>query len=266
MDRDFYDLEDPGLLKRFAHRIKVGAKLVAEYLEKIKLQALLLFDEKRVLLDGALPEVKHDWAMAHEAAHQLIPWHREFCRGDTVHTLDPEWHEEIEAEANFAASALLVCGDVFSAEARELTPGWPAIETLRRRYKKSLTVVARRYVRHGSNIPILLLVSTAAWDPRPKDQSTRVRHIVTSPAFESRFPMVAPEELRGLVDAGTEQRRGGPVGEFHCWLRDRDGQVHVFHAECFYNGYYVMSLFIEEGGAASLIAVPDSSMRAKRGE
>lgn len=72
-------------------------------------------DDKRVLLDKGLPEIKHDWASAHEAGHEIIPWHREFCRGDTLLTLDPAWQEQIEAEANYAASGLLFCGDVFAA-------------------------------------------------------------------------------------------------------------------------------------------------------
>lgn len=255
LDREFYDLEEPGLMKRVQHRMKVGARLLADYLDKIKLQALVLFNDRRVLLDKDLPKIKHDWATAHEAGHQLIPWHREYWRGDTLDTLDPAWHEELEAEANYAASRLLFCGEVFTSEAKDTRPCWSTVENLRRRFKKSLQMTARRYVEHGPDLPMVLLVSTAAWDTPPRDQVTRVRHIVLSPSFEVRFPSPDPDALRELVDASSEKRRGGPVGEIDCRLSDRDREVHVFHGECFYNGYYVMSLLVDEGPAASLVAV-----------
>lgn len=261
LDLEFYDLEEPRLLKRVQHRVKVGAKRLAEYLDKIKLQALLLFDDRRVLLDKDLPKVKHDWATAHEAGHRLIPWHRDFWRGDTLETLDPAWHEELEAEANYAASRLLFCGELFTQEAQDTRPCWTTIERLRRRYKKNLHVTARRYVEHGPDLPMVLLVSTAAWDEPPPDQVNRVRHVVLSPSYEALFQPLDPDGLRELVDGCTERRRGGPVGEVDCRLRDRDGEVHVFHGECFYNGYYVMSLFVHQGPAATLVAAGNRALR-----
>lgn len=261
LDREFYDLEEPRLLKRIQHRVRVGARRLAEYLDKIKLQALLLFDDRRVLLDKELPEIKHDWATAHEAGHGLIPWHREFWRGDTLETLDPAWHEELEAEANYAASGLLFCGQAFTEEAQDFRPCWSAVEKLRRRYKKSLHLTARRFVEHGPDVPMVLLVSTAAWDEPLRDQATRVRHIVLSPSFDARFQPPDPDWLRGMVDARTEKRRGGPVGEIDCRLRAHDGEAHLFHGECFYNGYYVMSLLVHRSPAASLVAASNRALR-----
>lgn len=250
LDRDFYDLEDPGLLRRLGHRILVGAKRVADFVEKVRLQALLFFDDKRVLLDKDLPKLKHDWASAHEVGHELIPWHREFCRGDTLETLDPAWHEQLEAEANYAASGLLFCGEVFSNDARDTQPCWKSIELLRRRYRKNWVPTARRYVEKGPDHPMLLLVSTASWNPRPADQPGRVRHFVSSPSFETRFPDPDPEALRQAVDGNTQKRRGGPVGQFNWRLLDRNEEPHVFHAECFYNTYYIITLFVLQGRAA----------------
>lgn len=257
LDREFYDLGDPGLLKQLRHRTMVGAKLLADYLEKIKLRALLLFDDKRVLLDSDLPEKKHDWATAHEAGHELIPWHRQFCRGDTLETLDPSWHEQLEAEANYAASGLLFCGDAFRSEALDTPPGWETIQKLARRYRKNLHLTVRRYVEHGPAVPMILLVSTPHWKEPPGDQATRVRHLVLSPTFEAQLGALDPEDLRKQVDRETVRRRGGVVGEFECHLRDRAGDIHVFHAGCFFNQYYVMSLFVHQGTAASRVAVPN---------
>lgn len=259
LDREFYDLEEPRLLERLRHRTMIGAKRFADFLEKIKLSALLLFDEKRVLLDRELPQPKHDWATAHEVGHDLIPWHREFCRGDTLDTLDPSWHEQIEAEANYAASALLFCGGTFSAEARDTMPCWQAVKELKQRYRKNYHVTARRYVEQGPDHPMILLISTAWWKEPPHDQPTRVRHLVLSPSFEAQFVAPDPEDLREHVDEGTSKRRGGPVGELECRLPTLDGKMHTFKAECFFNQHYVMSLFVDQGPVTSRIVVPEHS-------
>jgi hypothetical protein len=253
LDRSFYDLQDPGFLRSLGHRIVIGTRRVVELVGRIRLQALLFFDDRKVLLDKDLPRLKHDWASAHETGHQIIPWHREFCRGDTIFALDPAWREELEAEANYAASALLFCGEAFTADARDTEPCWSSIETLKRRYRRNLHSTARRYVRHGPELPMMLLISTAWWDPKPPDQPARVRHLVLSPDFESRFLPPDPDDLRKVVDDRTLERRGGPVGEFRCQLRDKNGDMQVFRAECFYNTYYVITLLVHEGSTTDAI-------------
>lgn len=256
LDREFYDLEDPGLLRQLRHRMLIGTKLLADYIEKIRLQALLLFDDKRVLLDRDLPELKHDWATAHEVGHELIPWHRHYCRGDTLQTLDPLWHEKLEAEANYAASALLFCGEVFATEAKNRPPSWETIRSLSTRYRKNLLPTARRYVEHGAAIPMILLVTTAPWDTTPVDQDGRIRHFIASPAFKARFPCPKLEKLRKLVDENAQQRRGGPVAGFLGRLVDHHGEHHDFHAEGFYNSYYIMTLFAHRHGTRPVVAMP----------
>lgn len=255
LDREFYDLENPGLLRRLRHTILVGGRRLSEFVEKVRLQALILFDDKRVLLDRGLPSLKHDWALAHEAGHELIPWHRPFSRGDTQNTLDPAWHEQLEAEANYAASGLLFCGQAFTNDARDTVPGWASVENLRRRYRKNLLPTARRYVELGPDHPMVILVSTAAWDRKPDNQATRVRHLVLSPTFESSFKEPDPDVLRRTIDVHTHKRRGGAVGEFQCSLRDRNGDMHLFDVECFYNSYYVISLFVHRGPAAASVVM-----------
>ena len=260
LDRGFYDLSEPSFVRRIWHRTKIGTHKLREVAESVRLQALLLFDEKRVLLDRALPMPKHDWASAHEAAHQIIPWHGEFCRGDTASTLDPDWHEQIEAEANFAASSLLFCGRVFTLQARETDPCWASVETLRKDHRKSLVTTARRYVTAGPKCPMLLVISTPSWEPKPVDQAGRVRHVVPSPEFESRFPLPDHEALRTAIDSNTWPCRGGPAGELLHSLADRNGSQHIFSAECFFNRYYIITLFVHsEAVTSSSIILPAAS-------
>ena len=258
LDREFYDLEDPGLTHTLRHQIIIGAQRLSEIVEKVRLQALLFFDEKRVVLDKDLPQIKHDWAYAHEAGHEIIPWHREFCRGDTVLTLDPTWHELLEAEANYAASELLFCGEAFTIDSWNSRPCLASIHELQQRYRKSLLATARRYIRKGPDRAMILLVSTAWWDPQLSDQPGRVRHLVISLVFELQFGGLGPEQLRKDVDSYTSRRRGGPVGEFVYRLQDANGEMRLFFAECFYNGYYVMTLLVEQSRTnSSTIAVAE---------
>ena len=57
LSRDFYRLDDPTLLRRFAHRLQIGTnKLVNIVRDKIKLAAVWLPDEKRILVDTSQPK------------------------------------------------------------------------------------------------------------------------------------------------------------------------------------------------------------------
>ena len=42
IDREFFDLEDPGLIRRFVHKVKVKGKILSKIREKIKLAAIWL--------------------------------------------------------------------------------------------------------------------------------------------------------------------------------------------------------------------------------
>jgi len=242
--RDFYDLQNPGFLDKAKHKLRVNGKKVIEVIKRIELQAVLLFDEKRVVVDSSLPTLKQDWPSFHEAGHRILTWHRPYFFGDTAQTLDPEWQQALEAEANCAASAMMFCGPVFTTEAKDTLPGWRSVAELKKRYGKSYHTTLRRYVGYGPEHIMALLVSTPHWQASPSDQDGRCRHLVRSPLFKDMFNTVSDEELRGIVDANTMRRRGGPVGDFSCELIDDNGAKHEFRGEPFYNRYYIQTLYV----------------------
>jgi Zn-dependent peptidase ImmA (M78 family) len=115
LDRQFYSSDDQTFVSEIVSRIKVAGKqilkrptILIDAIKKAKLSALWIPDKKRILLDQNLPILKHRWNEAHEIGHSIIPWHREFLHGDNKSTLHPECHQQIEAEANFAAGRLLL--------------------------------------------------------------------------------------------------------------------------------------------------------------
>lgn len=243
--RGFYDLQNPGFLDKAKHKIRVHGRKLIRILDKIRLRAVLFYEEHRIVVDETLPEIKREWPSFHEAAHKILVWHEPyFSYGDTAETLDPHWREPLEAEANYAASALMFCGPVFGKEARDTKPEWAAVEELKKRYGKSYSTTLRRYVEFGPQVPMALLVSTLPWADQPSDQDTRSRHFVVSPSFGHMFSNITQEHLRRRVDASSPRRHGGLVLDVTLHLRDDNGSNHEFRAQSFNNSYYLQTLFV----------------------
>jgi len=255
--RDYYDLADPGFLDRAKYKLQIQGRRLVDILNKVRLQAVLLFDEGRICIDENLPKIKHPWASCHETGHRILIWHKPFFYGDTAETLDPTWQEDLEQEANYAAARLLFLGDRFTLDARDVQPTVTGLKALAKQYGTSLTTTLRRYVEQGPDIPMAMLVSTPAWEPQPADQAHRWRHFVPSPQFARMFAHVEADTLRELVDKEAEYRRGGPVADFGLDLVDERGDRHEFRAWSFHNQHYLLTLFVEERGIIETRMVVD---------
>ena len=244
VDRSFYDLEDPGLLRRFWHKVRVRGRVLSKIKDKIKLAAVWLPDRNRIYIDSSLPAPKREWASFHDATHAVLKWHRPFFLGDTAQTLDPDFQKALEAEANYGASALMFGGKVFTKESLDTRPEWRSVELLKKRYNKSYVTTLRRYVGFSHDIPMALVISTPWWMQRPDDQEHRCRHFIGSDLFRTRFACVTRDAIVSEIDNNTWQRKGGPVGEFTLCLPDVNGDLHEFHAESFFNRHYLLNLVV----------------------
>ena len=246
LDREFYDLEDPGLLRRFQHKVKVKGKILSKIKKTIKLVALWLPDtgRERILVDETLPEPKKKWASFHDTTHSILEWHRPFFLGDTAQTLDPDFQNTLEAEAHYGASGLMFGGNVFTRDALDTTPEWYSIEMLKKEYKASYVTTLRRFVQFSHDIPMVFVVSTAWWMTKPDDQEHRCRHFIRSKLFETQFAVISRDIVFNDIDENTTKRRGGPVGEFSLCLPDVNGDLHEFYAESLFNRYYVLTLIV----------------------
>ena len=256
--RDYYDLSNPGFLDRVKHKLQIQGRRLKDIVDKIRLQAVLLFDEGRICIDLDLPKVKRPWASCHEIGHRIMPWHKPFFYGDTAEMLEPDWQAELEQEANYAAARLLFLGDRFSRDARDVPPTVDGIKLLKHRYGTTWTTTLRRYVEQRPERAMAMLVSTAPWKDQPADQENRCRHFVTSVKCEHLFPCFSGEVLRQHVDAHVYPARGGPdlLGEFDFGLVDAAGGTHEMHAWTFYNQHYLLTLAVEESAVSSMVVVP----------
>jgi hypothetical protein len=161
--------------------------------------------------------------------------------------LDPDYHHQLEEEANYAGSAFMFCGPVFGKEAKDTRPQWETITELQKRYRKSLSATLRRYVQFGPDCPMAMLVSTPLWMEKPDDQETRCRHFVPSPLFAARFSHIKADDLLHNVDQWARMRRGGPVADFTMALADDRGERHEFRGEAFFAHHYIETLFTYVG-------------------
>ena len=244
VNRDFYDLKDITLLKQFWHKVKVRGRKLIRIARKISLQAVWLPDNEQILVDSSLPKPKQEWASFHDAAHTIFEWHRPFFLGDTAQTLDPDFQDMLEAEANYGASALMFGGKIFTIEALDTNPEWGSIKLFAKRYKKSLVTTARRYVGFSHNIPMALVISTPWWKEIPDDQEDRCRHFVRSKSFRLTFAAISSQLLLDRIDHNTYERKGGPVGDFSFSLPDLNGELHEFYSESFYNMHYILTFIV----------------------
>jgi hypothetical protein len=247
IDREFYDLEDPSLIRRFVHKVKVKGELLLKIKEKINLAAMWLpFKDRRDLIyvDSSLPQPKKEWASFHDITHGILEWHRPYFLGDTAQTLDPDFQDALESEAHYGASGLMFGGNIFTRDALDTTPEWAGIELLKKTYRTSYVTTLRRYVQFSHDIPMTFIVSTAKWMEKPDDQEDRCRHFIKSKLFKIQFACISKDFLLKEIDVNTTRHIGGPVGEFSICLPDINGALHEFYAESFFNRHYVLTLIV----------------------
>lgn len=248
LDRAFYTSDDPTLVREVISRIRVATiqvaqrpMLLVDAIKKWSLQALYVPDRKRILLDSSIPVKKHRWNEAHEIGHSLIPWHDDVMHGDNRHTLRPQCHEQIEAEANFAAGRLLFLRDRFASEARDLSPDLESVMSLHGVFGNTLSSTLWRFVETiGVDRPVVGMITAhphARRRPPNFDVNTACRHCIQSPAFAMQFTSVTEQMLFSRVASYCGAQTGGPLGSADVILADDNGVQHVFSFETFFIRY-----------------------------
>ena len=249
LGKAFYSSTHDSAIREVAHKLKVAGQpvlarptILKDIIGKLGLKALLLPDRRRILIDSEVPGQKQRWSEAHEIGHDVIPWHADTMLGDNKSTLTPACHEQIEAEANYAAGQLLFLQDRFLEEARSLSPNLDSVKVLTDRYQNTITTTLWRYVELN---PGLAVGAISGHPHRPAvDFSPRnpLRYFIRSRAFSGRFSGVTEADIYAGIQTYCDDRAGGLLGRGEVRLFDNSGQSHVFQFETFFNRYEALTL------------------------
>lgn len=248
LDRRYYSTTDDSFLRETISKLTVaGAQvlkrpgLILDAVRKFDLRALYLPDRKRILLDNAQPDAKQRWNEAHEIGHSLIPWHEDLMLGDQEQTLTPGCHDQIEAEANYAAGQLLFLQSQFQIAANDSAPGLDSVRSLKGAFGNTYTTTFWRFIEDSHHeLPMIGLIGAHPRYPQ-RDQSD-FRHIIESPAYRAMFESLPGERLLQAMRTYCQYRKRGPLGAGEVNLVDKRGETHVFLFETFCNTYDCLTL------------------------
>lgn len=253
LDVKFFTANDPSFTQEMVSRIRVATvqvfqrpALLVEAIRKFSLKALYLPDRKRILLDDSQPKLKHRWNEAHEVGHSLLPWHESMMHGDNDHTLSVACHEQIEAEANYAAGRMIFLRDRFSDEARSVTPTIENIKSLNKRYGNTISSTLYRFVEAmGDEHTVVGLMTGHPHVSRRSadyDAENPCKHMIQSSAFHRAFGHLTEKELFVAITKYCGAQSGGMLGQMELLLDDRNGIAHRFYFETFYNRYDALTI------------------------
>jgi hypothetical protein len=253
LDRGYYSTTDDSLLRETFSRMKVAGlqvlkrpTILADAVRTLNLKALYLPDQKRILLDKDLPQLKHRWNEAHEIGHDIIPWHEGMMLGDTEQTLTPACHTVMEAEANYAAGQLLFLGGRFANEAASSHPSLNLVRNLSKSFGNTMTSTLWRFVEQGhADRPIVAMVTGHPHPARRKldfDPANPCRYYIQSPPFRENFGTLKETDIFAAIVGYCGLQRGGSLGQREIVLHDTNGDRHVFLFETFFNRHEALTL------------------------
>ncbi|HUO14031.1 MAG TPA: ImmA/IrrE family metallo-endopeptidase [Verrucomicrobiae bacterium] len=236
LDPQYYRTSEDGVVRETISRVKVGAKLIFERPTRIwdaikaaDLKALWIPDQKRILIDGDLHEMKKRWNGAHEIGHSMLDWHRDFTFGDDQLTLTEGCHIELEAEANYAAGRLLFLQSRFDQYVKGMRHTLKSLSRISMDFGNSWTSTLYRAVE-TLDVPSFAVIGG---HPRRRTAEEKTRHFVTSTPFDAMFPKFGEAEALAIVRSYCSFSTRGPLGESTFALEDLEGECWEFTVESF---------------------------------
>jgi Zn-dependent peptidase ImmA (M78 family) len=139
-----------GIIERFIESVRGTPRSIINFsLQKLRGLADL---RERAIYVPADTATRERFALAHELAHQKIPWHHMTAeRSGSIYrdddfSLSPDVKELFEVEANFFASEVIFQGKEFTKHARDYRPSFDAVFKLADLHGASRQATLRRYV------------------------------------------------------------------------------------------------------------------------
>lgn len=263
LDLKYYSGTDASAAREVTHKLVIAGKqiiqrptLLIDVIRKARLSALWLPDRKRILIDQDAPKLQHRWMEAHEIGHSIIEWHQHCLFGDDEVTLSQACHEQIEAEANYAAGQLLFFRRLFYDEVSDSALSWPQLKKLKARYGNSLTSTLWRAVENPNiSAPMFGLISDHPRQPRYEPGREVCRHFIRSSGFAERFGNVTQSEVFAALTSLLGYRTKRPIGEGEVALIDVNHEEQIFFVSSFSNGYDLLSFGVYVRPLKGLVAL-----------
>lgn len=246
--KEYYSTADDGVFKRWIHALKLAGKQIAErpaflkdLVSSFRLDALCLFDEKRILISKELPEPKQRWAEGHEIGHSIIPWHGPISLGDDKYTLTANCHDAMEVEANFGARRLLFLREQFRTHALSTPPTLKHVRKLKETFCNTMTTTFYALVEELDTPAFGLITDHPRRPTKEFDPQRPCRHFITSRSFDEQFGNSTDQQLYALLlkycgygkwDLGTSEEV----------LINVRGEAYIFHMETVFNHYDALTL------------------------
>jgi Zn-dependent peptidase ImmA (M78 family) len=246
--RDYYSTADDGFLKRWIHSLKVAGKQIADrpgflkdFIKNFRLDALCLFDEKRILISKELPAPKQRWAEGHEIGHIIIPWHGPISLGDDKYTLTASCHETMESEANYAARRLLFMRDKFKVQALASAPTLALVTDLKKVFGNTMTTTFYSLIE-TLDVPAFGLITDHPKKPKADfDPGNPCRYFITSPPFDAQFGNVTDIQLYSILENYCSYGKWD-LGRTETIIANSRKERHIFCMETIFNHYDALTL------------------------
>ena len=259
--KDYYSTSDDGFLKRWVHSLKMAGKQIADrpgflkdFIQNFRLDALCLFDEKRILISEKLPTPKQRGAEGHEIGHIIIPWHGPISLGDDKYTLKPNCHEAMESEANFAARRLLFMRDRFKDHALSSPLTLALASDLKKVFGNTMTTTFYSLVEI-QDVPAFGLITEHPKKPTNDfDPQNPCRYFITSPSFDAEFGNVTDTQLYSILKGYCGYGKWD-LGKTETIISNSRNEPHVFRMETIFNHYDALTLGVMVGKHKSSVLV-----------
>lgn len=142
-----------------------------------------LYRAETAFVDLSQPLGRQRFIFGHETGHKIIPWHAQAFHLDDERRIFLDANEELEEEANLAASLLMFQGARFHARALDYQTSLQAPIGLAGPYGASFHASIRFYTEHHPE-PVALIVAGR----RPRyDRTVPILLSIESTAFAERF-------------------------------------------------------------------------------
>jgi hypothetical protein len=212
-----------------------------DFIQNFRLDALCLFDERRILISQQLPTPKQRWAEGHEIGHVIIPWHGPISLGDDKYTLKANCHEAMEYEANYAARRLLFLRDKFKIRALSSEPTLAHVMGLQKVFGNTMTTTFYSLVE-TLEIPAFGLITDHPKKPGEGfDRFNPCRYFITSPTFDAQFGQVTDKQLYSIVEKYCGYGKWN-LGRTETILVNGRTEPYVFRMETIFNHYDALTL------------------------